>query len=402
MAFGGRDAKVLAVIGSGHAMSHFYLLALPPLFPLIRDDLDVSYAALGLLLTVLNVATGLFQVPAGILVDRLGARTILVAGLSLMAAAMAGIGLADSYWTMIPLIVAAGIGNSVFHPADYAILARSVDQSRLGRAFSIHTFTGNIGFALAPPVMVALTAALGWRVALMAAGAISLLVLIGFLVWGGVLADDAPDGAAQARQDRSVDLRILLDSRILILFLFFLSVAMVTSGVQSFSVAALQGFQGLDFTAANTVLTGFLVASAAGILIGGFVADRTKRHGTVAVAAMLGAAALFLLSGLAALPFAVLFVAFVAIGLLQGVIRPARDMMVKAATPEGATGRVFAFVSTGLNVGGAITPLLFGLVLDAGEPRLVFLLLSVFVLLGIGTIGVVGRKRPAASSVPAE
>ena len=161
-----RNVQVLALIGSGHAVSHFYLLALPPLFPLLRDELDVSYAALGLLVTLFNVATGVAQVPAGFLVDRFGARRLLLLGLALMGAAMTALGFAPSYWLMLVLVAVAGIGNSVFHPADYAILSASVDRAWLGRAFGIHTFTGNIGFMPAPGGMIALTALLGWRGAL--------------------------------------------------------------------------------------------------------------------------------------------------------------------------------------------------------------------------------------------
>jgi MFS family permease len=171
-----RNVQVLALIGSGHAVSHFYLLALPPLFPLLRTELDVSYAALGLLATVFNVATGFTQVPAGFLVDRFGARRLLLLGLAVMGSAMTALAFAPSYALMLVLIAAAGVGNSVFHPADYAVLSASVDRAWLGRAFSIHTFTGNIGFMLAPGGMIALTALFGWRGAIATAGLLAFVV----------------------------------------------------------------------------------------------------------------------------------------------------------------------------------------------------------------------------------
>ena len=187
-----RNVQVLALIGSGHAVSHFYMLALPPLFPLLREELDVSYAALGLLVTMFNVSTGAAQIPAGFLVDRFGARRLLLLGLAIMGRAMTALGFAPSYWLMLVLVAVAGIGNSVFHPADYAVLCASVDRAWLGRAFSIHTFTGNLGFMLAPAGMIALTALLGWRGALIAAGALAFVVLGAMLACGGVLRDEAP------------------------------------------------------------------------------------------------------------------------------------------------------------------------------------------------------------------
>ncbi|HSR72236.1 MAG TPA: MFS transporter [Kiloniellales bacterium] len=400
-----RDAKILALIGTGHGLSHFYLLALPPLFPLLKEEFGVSYAALGLLITVINVATAAAQVPAGVLIDRIGAKGVLMGGLVVMGLAMGLIGLAHDYWLVLALVTIAGLGNSVFHPADYVILSSSVDQTRLGRAYSIHTFTGNVGFAAAPATMIALTALLGWRGALIVAGFFAVAALVAFLLSGDLLHDEARVARNTAEKSKGRgSLRPLLGLPVVMLFLFFVTASMVTAGVQSFSVAALDGFHAIGLTSANSVLTAFLVSSALGVLLGGVIADRTRRHGLVATVSMVVAAVLFVLLGIAPLSVPLLILLFTAIGLLLGSIRPARDMMVKAATPPGATGRVFGFVSTGLNVGSALTPALFGLILDFGEPRLVFFLLGVFVLLGVGTIGVVRGparlRRP--EQVPAE
>jgi MFS family permease len=378
---------VLAVIGSGHALSHFYLLALPPLFPLIKAEFGVSYAELGLLLTLFNSATGAAQIPAGFLTDRVGARTLLLVGLALMAAAIGLLGFSASYAMMLLLVVVAGIGNSVVHPTDYVIMSGSIAPHWLARAFGIHTFAGHVGFTLAPIVMVGLAALAGWRGALMAAGLLALPVLLGLVLFGREL-----EGAARprARQDagaappRSTDSRrLFLSAPILLLLLFYMLMAMVTSGVQSFSVTALVTVQGIDLGAANSVLTAFLITSSAGILLGGLLADRTRRYVLLSALAFGGAGLMLLLPGLIALPALALTLLFGLAGLLQGSVRPARDMMVRAVTPPGATGRVFAFVMTGLNVGAAITPLLFGLILDFGEPRLVFWLLAGFFALAI-------------------
>jgi MFS transporter, FSR family, fosmidomycin resistance protein len=393
-----RNARVLAVIGSGHALSHFYLLALPPLFPLIKAEFDVSYAQLGLLLTLLNLATAAAQIPAGFLTDRIGARTLLLGGVALMGAATAAQGLSASYPMMLMLVVLAGIGNSVVHPTDYVIMSASIEPHWLARAFSIHTFAGNVGFVLAPMSMIALATVVGWRGALFCAGLLALLVLAGLILFGRDLQGELKPRGRGAGAPQLSSRQLLLSAPILLLLLFYMLMAMVTSGVQSFSVTALVNVQNVDLGAANSVLTAFLITSSAGILLGGILADRTRRYVLMTSIAFGAAALLLLLPALFALPALMLIALFGLAGLLQGSVRPARDMMVRAVTPEGATGRVFAFVMTGLNIGAAITPLLFGVLLDHGEPRLVFWLLAGFFALAVVLVLVVQQvatRRPA-------
>jgi len=402
-----RNVQVLALIGSGHAVSHFYLLALPPLFPLLREQLDVSYAALGLLVTTFNVATGATQVPAGFLVDRFGARRLLLLGLAVMGTAMTALAFAPSYGLMLALIALAGIGNSVFHPADYAVLSASIDRAWLGRAFGIHTFTGNIGFMLAPGGMIALTALFGWRGALAVAGLLAFLVLGAMLACGHILRDEEPkvDAGPQPAPARGAR-DLLFTTPVLLLFGFYVLNAMYTSGIQSFSVTAMNGLHGIDLGFANLILSAFLVMASAGVLLGGFVADHTDRYVVVTVGAFAIIALLMLAIGLLPLPATAILGAFALIGLLQGSVRTSRDMLVRKVTPAGATGRVFAFVMTGLNVGAAITPVLFGLLLDHGAPQMVFVLMALFaiavtviVVLVQAAIGARGTHRP---HVPAE
>jgi len=405
-----RNLQVLALIGSGHGVSHFYMLALPPLFPLLRAELDVSYAALGLLVTMFNVATGAAQIPAGFLVDRFGARRLLLLGLAIMGTAMTALGFAPTYWLMLALVAAAGIGNSVFHPADYAVLSTSVERAWLGRAFSIHTFTGNIGFMLAPAAMIALTAAFGWRNALIVAGMLAFAVLGAMLACGSVLQGETRKAEPGGRKPATAGgaRRFLLSAPILLLFGFYMLNAMFVSGVQSFSVTALNGLYAIDLAFANAILTAFLIASAGGVLLGGMIADRTDRYVMVTVGAFGAVALLMLAVGLLPLPAAVILGAFILIGLLQGGVRTSRDMMVRKVTPPGATGRVFAFVMTGLNVGGAITPVLFGFLLDHGAPQLVFLLMATFavavaVVVVLAQAAITARERLArAGELPAE
>ncbi len=403
-ASGGANTLVQAIIGSGHGLSHFYMLALPPLFPLMRAELGVSYAALGLLITLLNVATGGLQVVAGIVADRYGAKHLLIGGLALMGASIAAIGVAETYWAMAVLIFLAGIANSVFHPADYVILNASVDPSRLGRAFSIHTFAGNLGFAAAPPVMLLFAALFGWRGALVAAGALSFAVIAFVFAFGDRLGDDAARARVSApsptKSEPRRDWRALSSPAILAMFGFYVAIGMASAGMQAFLVAALVAFHGLDLGSANTILAGLLIATALGVLVGGHLADRTRRHGPIVGLSLVLSAVTAGLAGFAALPAALLFAMFAWIGTLQGGIRPSRDLIVRSIAPRAAVGTVFAFVSTGLNVGNAIAPAIFGVLLDYGEPQSIFVLLAAFYLLGAATIGT--SRRYARDAAPKE
>jgi FSR family fosmidomycin resistance protein-like MFS transporter len=327
-----------------------------------------------------------------------------------MGAGMTALAFAPGYGVMLVLVALAGIGNSVFHPADYAILSSSVDRSWLGRAYSIHTFTGNVGFMLAPAAMIGLTAVLGWRGALGVAGLVAFVVLTAMLIWRDLLHDEAagPTEKARAKDAPAAGRELLFSGPILLLFLFYALMAMFTSGVQSFSVTALHDLQGIDLALANIVLSAFLIASAAGVLLGGVLADHTTRYALVTVAAFSAVATLILMVGLVPLPVVAIAVLFTLIGLLQGSVRTSRDMMVRRVTPPGAIGRVFAFVMTGLNVGAAITPVLFGLLLDLGEPRLVFLLLAGFMAVAAVVVVLVQaaiasrEARARQGQVPAE
>ncbi len=384
-----RDAKVLGLVGSAHFSSHFYLLALPPLFPILKDEFGVGYAALGMLMTVINVGTGLAQRPVGFLVDRFGAARILIAGQTTLALAFVLAGFTSSYQALLLLMLLAGLGNAVLHPADYAIMSVAVEPRRLGRAFSLHTFAGHLGWAVAPVTMIALAGLLGWRTALVAVGAAGLVVSFA-LVLGRRFLDDgagnrgarAADGPAPARPGASV----LLSAPILIMFAFYVVTAAANAGLHSFSVTALNVLHGTGLATANAGLTVFLAAGAVGVLVGGVVADRTLRHELVTTLAFLGAGLAVFALGQMALPALLLMAVFGFAGFTLGLVRPARDMMVRRITPAGASGRVFGFVSTGLNVGAAASPPLLGWILDQGGAGALFFLVPAFLVAAIAAV----------------
>jgi MFS family permease len=390
----------LAPICAAHFLSHVYILCLPPLFPLLHAELGVSFAALGLLLTLFNVAAGVAQLPVGVLVDRFGGTVLVLSGLALEAGAILFMGLAPEYVFLATLAVVAGIGHSVFHPADYAILSAAIDRRRLGKAFSLHTFSGHLGSAAAPASLIFLAAMIGWRQALMAVSAVGLLVMVTILAGRdrlqpaehSVLEAKTGSGSGSGKDG----LALLLSTPMLLLFLFFVATSMTSSGVQSFSIAALTESQALPLAGAGAALTGYLFASSIGVLAGGVLADRNRRHDLVALTVFGLTAVVMVTLGLVAVPMVAVIGLFAGIGFAQGLVRPARDMMVRAATPEGGMGKAFGFLSTGISVGGALAPVLFGWLIDLGRAEGVFYLIAGF--MGLGMIAVAAGCRQSGEA----
>ena len=371
------ENRTIALIGAGHFLSHFYALTLPPLFLFFREEFSVSYALLGALVTGYAMVGGVLQAPVGLAVDRWGAKPVLLAGLALNAAAIAAIGLVSSYWALALLAVAAGIGNSVFHPADYAVLAARIRERRLPRAYSLHTFLGFFGTAVAPLTMATLAALMGWRHAVMLAGAAGIATVLAMAVSGGAVGSPprTGDAAADAAPARWLSLPILL------FFGFFAAYGLASGGIMSFTVIGLGKLYGLDPASAGAVLTTALLALAFGILAGGELPDRERWQVYVTGAALVGGGALTALAGFADIGVVGLAALLGVAGFAMGVVLPARDLILRRITPPGSTGRVIGFVFVGLSVGGGLAPLLFGWTMDREWPALLFLGCGAFLVL---------------------
>jgi FSR family fosmidomycin resistance protein-like MFS transporter len=383
------DTRIVSLVCAAHFVSHFYILVLPPLFPFIREFYNVSYTEIGLALTVFNVTTAAFQTPAGFLVDRIGARSVLVAGLLLGAASLAVVGAVPSFWLLVAMFALLGVANAVYHPADYAILSQLVSHERAGQAFSVHIFAGFLGTAVAPATMLILQQWLGWQGAFLAASVLGLVVAIPFLLQPAALFEAPPKPvrpAAEQPKDDKAGWSLLLSPPILLNLLFFVMITFATTGVQNYSVVALVDAFGTPLGIANTALTANLMLSAFGVLVGGLLAARVTHHEWVAAASFVGIAITAVAIGVADLGFVYLFVMMSLNGFVNGLMQPSRDMLVRAVTPEGQFGKVFGFVTTGFNIGGIIAPLMFGFVMDSGQPRGVFFLVGGLSLLAILTL----------------
>jgi len=383
--------RTLTGISIAHWVSHFHLLVLPMLFPFLKAQLGVGYIELGFALTVFAVVSGLTQAPTGYLVDHFGARKILLAGLALGGCALILLGLHLSYASLIACAVLLGLANSVYHPADYAILAEHMDEARMGRAFSIHTFAGFLGGAVAPAIVAAFVTVSGGVGALIASGAIGILVAL------LLLAMNIPDAGASRKKPGAATTpkQAVITPALITLTALFMLLSLSVAGINNFGVVALMSGYGTSYSAANVMLTAFLCASAAGVLAGGFLADHTERHGYVAAACFAVNAAIVLLIALVTLPGWLLTSAMTVAGFLSGVIAPSRDMLVRNAAPPGAAGRAFGIVSTGFNLGGIVSPLLFGWIMDQNAPHWVFGASVVFMVATVVLSPFTERKREA-------
>ncbi len=398
-----RTTRVNLLLGNGHFLSHFYSLCLPPLFLAWQSAFHVSFAELGLAVALMSGASAIFQTPVGFLVDRYGARRFLIGGALLMSLCITAMGFATSFWQILALSTLSGMGNSVFHPADYAILSGSVDKERMGRAFALHTFSGNLGFGAAPPIMAALAMTMGWRASLILVGLLGVPVAVSILLQSGILKDQArhePTHAGLALSGRE-----LLTSRVMLLFFaFFLLGSMSGAGIQSWLITVLHTVKGLTLEVASATLTGYMAGSTVGVLVGGWFADAYKRHvlGFAVVLTIVSAALTLTVNWLPAPGVAIIALMFVS-GLASGAGRTPRDVMLKDAAPPGQIGKVFGFVSAGLPLGSAVTPVPFGFLIDRGYPGLILVFVAVLLLASLLCLGTArSNARQTAATVPAE
>jgi MFS family permease len=376
------DAKIIGLISFAHGMSHFYQLLLAPLFPFIREELGVSYAALGFLVAIFYTLSAVLQPLAGFVVDRYGARAVLLAGVGFLTCSTLLMGFAGSYGMLALGAALGGIGNSVFHPADFAILNARVSQPRLGYAFSAHGVVGYVGYAVAPIFSVSIGAAFGWQAALLAGAAlgVGLLALL-FVNSRYLLIDTRPRKASIA-----TDARVLFTAPVVLCFLYFTVFAAGLAGLQSFGVSAMVEQYGVAATLASSALTAYLVGAATGILAGGFVAARTQRHDFVAAVGMGVSAAAILVIAMQAIPGNALAATLAVAGFASGVVAPSRDLIVRASTPPGAAGRVFGFVYSGLDFGSLAMPVFYGWMLDHQLPSAVFYTVAAFSVAAMFTV----------------
>ncbi|MBI1203428.1 MAG: MFS transporter [Rhodopseudomonas sp.] len=389
--------RLVGVVSAAHFVSHLYILILAPLLPFVRDGYGVSYTELGLALAAFNIVSAALQTPAGFLVDWLGARVLLIGGLAIGGAAFILVGLVDSFWFMVAMFALAGIGNTVYHPADYALLSQHVPAKHIGQAFSVHTFAGMLGSASAPAGLLILQSLVGWRGAFIGAGLLGLAVAAVILAIPDHASKDAAEAPARKAADGApVGWKLLLSAPIMLNLMFFMLIALMSGGMFNYSVVALGALHGTPVATANAALTTLLLLSAFGVLAGGVLVTRTMRHSLVASLGLIGMAVSAALVGHFDFATWLLVAVMTVFGFCFGVISPSRDMIVRDITPPGSFGKVFGFVTTGFNIGGIVSPMVFGALMDAGHPGLVFWVVAACGLVAVLTVTTL-PKRPVAA-----
>ncbi len=376
----GREIRAISLVGFGHFLSHFYMFGLVPLFVAISTDLNVTNLQLGAILTAYNIATGVLQTPMGILVDKFGARRVLISGLFVTSSAFGLCGFTTAYWELLMLFFVAGAGNSVFHPADYVILTASVDQSRQGRAYSMHSFGGSLGTAAGPAVMAILMTMTDWRTALVIAGLLGVVLSLIFVFSGDTLQEDA---AAKQKTKSEKPLQSMITRSIVLLFLFYVLTSSANIGLTAFAPIYLPALYNVTVETAAYILSALLFSNALGTLFGGWLADKTPRHELVLVISFTIYSVVLVIVGTALIPVLLVVGAFMLGGFVRGIVNPSRDMMVRQLAPAGALGTVFAFVSTGFNVGQGLAPLAYGALLDRNFTNEVLYLSATFMVASI-------------------
>jgi MFS transporter, FSR family, fosmidomycin resistance protein len=389
------ERRLVGGVCFAHLVSHYYITLLAPLFLFVREDYGVAYTELGLALTAFNVLSTALQTPTGFLVDRVSARMVIICGLILGAAAVAVAGLVNSFWVFVAMFAVAGIANTVYHPANYAILSQHIPPARAGRVFSFHTFSGMLGNAVAPPTLLFMQSLVGWRGAFLGAAVLGLVAAAVLL-----LTPEPAPIAAKMRKQETTDApldgwRLLTAPAILINLVFFILLAFCGGGLNNYLVASLGALYGTPAAVANTALTALLIMSAAGVLVGGVLTGMTSRHGLVASGGLVVTAIVCVLIGLIDFNALALVVLMSAAGFFSGLTMPSRDMIVRAVTPPGAYGRVFGFVSSGFNIAGIVTPIIFGQLLDHGYVREIFFFMALCALLAIFTVAFSATRKGA-------
>ena len=380
-----REATAIGVIGAAHFVSHFYHLVLPPLFLLIHEELGISYAQLGVVMTTYFFATLVTQVPIGLLVDSIGAKLVLTLGLVLHGGAVIAAGMAPSFEMLLVAFFVGGVANSVFHPADFSILSASVDEARHGRAFAIHTFTGSIGYALAPLTMAGLAYEFGWQTALIIAGSLGLICSVIVTFAWPVLSDDASTSRDNPPGEKTT-WRFMLSRPMLLFFFFYVVTSASGTGMTNFAPVAITAIYGIEISLATKILTVFLIAAILGSLPGGWAAEKTKRENLLIIISFLIMAICLAVIGTGVIGLWAVFSGMALAGFLRGFYNASRDILVRQAAPQGRVGAAFGFVTLGYTIGQGCMPVVYGWFMDQGSEKAVFLIAAAFAMLAVFTV----------------
>ena len=389
-----RDIQVISLVGVGHGVSHFYHLILAPLFPFLKVAFNLTYPQLGWLMSVFFIVSGVGQALSGFVVDKVGAFKVLCFGMTCLMLSAIALSVAPNYPFLLLGAMLAGLGNSIFHPSDYSILNQQVSAKRLGYAYSVHGISGNIGWACAPLFLIPVATLYSWRSALCAAAILPLTMIILFVLNRNLLATTihTHNPNAQIKTPNNSTLHFLKLPAVWLCFAFFFITSMSLGGIQSFAVESLQKVYGVTLAMATSAYSAYMFSSAMGMLLGGYLANKVTRHDYIIAAAFTvsGGICWFISTGIA--PTWLLLILMGIVGFGAGIAGPSRDFMIRAATPKNATGRVYGVVYSGLDIGLAVAPILFGQLMGGNHFTSVFVFIGAFQILALTTAINVGNN----------
>ncbi len=376
VATGRDDWKIISLVGIAHASSHFYQLVIPSLFVPLAAAFNLDFARLGLLMSVFYVMSGVGQAASGFVVDRLGGHRVLWFGLACFVLSALALGVAPGYGMLMVGAILGGIGNAVFHPADFSILNLRVSGKRLGHAFSVHGLTGSLGWAAAPMFVAGLTVLAGWRVAAFGVAILVGVILLATILGRHLLDDrqaqviDKQSGEPKAKRapmSFAETMRTLMTSPALWgAFIFFAMTSVSLSAIQNYTMPILAQLYSMTDVIGSSALSSYMLASAVGMLLGGFVANANPSSERVVAMAYAAGGAILVVLAFGLLPGAVAFAGVALAGFCTGIAGPSRDMLIRRVTPKGALGSVYGLVYSGMDTGAALAPLLFGMMMDMG------------------------------------
>ena len=392
-----KDAEVIGLVGLAHSSSHFYQLILAPLFPWLKLEFGFSYAELGFLMTIFFVISTLTQAVAGFWVDHSGPLKVLLFGLVSLCVSAIILSVSNGYLVLLLGSALAGLGNGVFHPSDYTLINRRVSSARIPHAYSMHGISGALGWAAAPAFLVSLTSLFGWRSALLGAALLVALIVGLLLVRRRTLLGSIEDQAQEKlnkKQQSAFSISFLKLPAVWLCWGFFFLTALSLGGVQSFASAALRMLYDLPVALSTTAYSTYMLASAGGMFVGGFIAAKAKFPERVIMWAFILAGGLSVLISFVLVSGATVLILFTLMGFGVGMAGPSRDLMIRQATPKEASGRVFGIVYSGLDLGLALGPILFGMLMDWRQESLVFVMIAVFLWASLLTANrVVSNKQ---------
>lgn len=373
------DWKVIALVSSAHAGSHFFQLVIPSLYVALAAAFDLDFARLGLLMSVFFVLSGIGQASSGFVVDRIGARPVLWFGQACFVVSALLLAAAPSYLMLLVAAAVGGLGNSVFHPADFSILNHRVSQPRLGHAFSMHGLSGSLGWAAAPMFVAGITFVAGWRMAALGVAILLAVILLATIAWGRLLGSAGEDAAEKVvSTDKSTSrnkapegvwatvIALSANPALWGAFLFFAMTSVALSAIQNYTLPILGGLYQISEIVASSALSGYMLASAVGMFAGGFLASSQPHTEKVVGISLLVGGGLLMLLALGWVPSGLAILTVALSGLCSGIAGPSRDMLIRRVTPKGAMGSVYGLVYSGMDLGAACAPLMFGLMMDAG------------------------------------